>query len=252
MIYIGIPVHDEGHTIGPLLWKIRELLKGRGRDFRVLVLDDASEDAASGRLEAYRQVLPLTVLRNGSCRGYGACLERLAREALRRSEYPRRDALVTLQADMTDSPDAIPEMVRRFEGGMDLVTAVPAAEPAPPRRVALARLGARLLARSLPRPQEVTDPFGSLRLYRLFTLQRAVQALGEGERLISHEGWAANAELLLRVWPHVRRAEEVMAPVDYHRRYRASRFRAVRTVRDLRQLARAPGRRETERVVAPT
>lgn len=239
MITIGLPVHDEEHTVGPLLWRIRELLSGLGRDFHVLVLDDGSTDRTGQALEPYAQVLPLTVLRNERRQGYAGSLERLVREAVRRSDYTKRDALVTLQADFTDAPEAVPEMVRRFEGGADLVTAGPGEDgSSPPRSVRATRVAARLVARSLPRPPGVADPFGTLRLYRLFTLERALGDVAEGrDRLLEHEGWAANAELLVRVWPHVRRAEEVEAAPDYRRRYRESRFRALSELWGLRKAA---------------
>lgn len=266
MIYVGIPVHDERHTIGPLLWRIRQLLSDRGRGFHILVLDDASTDGTSQVLDAYDRVLPMTLLRHETRRGYAASLERLVREAVGRSDYPRRDALVTLQADFTDAPEAIPEMVRRFEGGMDLVVCAPSdpsaaeaeddegegeagREPVPePRPVRLARLGARFLARGLPTPPGVRDPFGSLRLYRLFTLARALdERPDDGEsRLLTQEGWAGNAELLLAVWPHVRRMEELVSPPDYGRRYRDSRFRAVSELWSLRRVARHPRVRNLE------
>lgn len=260
MIYIGIPVRDERHTIGPLLWRIREILVDRGRDFHVIVVDDASSDGTTEALQAYERVLPLTVLRNEEGRGWAPSLERVVREAVARSDYPKRDALVTLQGDFTDPPEAFPEMIRRFQGGADLVvTAEPEGasedgeeedaagasrtrEPTPaPLRVRLARLGARLLARSLPRPAEVGDPFATFRLYRLFTLSRAISDLPPGQpRLLTQEGWAANAELLLAVWPHVRRIERVEEPADYGRRYRESRFRAIAELKALRRATRDP------------
>ncbi len=247
MIYIGIPVHNERHTIGPLLWRIRELLSGRARDFHVLVRDDASDDGTSESLAAYERILPLTVTANETRLGYAASLEQLVRDSIGRSDYPKRDALVTLQADFTDPPETIPEMVKRFEGGADLVSVEPG-EERPPRSLRLARLGARVLASSLATPEEVGDPYSSLRLYRLFTLGRALTDLESSEApLLAHEGWAANAELLMRVWPHVRRAESVPSDSSFTRRYRSSRFRTVDQVRGLMRAARDPGVRALEK-----
>jgi glycosyltransferase involved in cell wall biosynthesis len=239
VIYIGIPVHNERHTIGPLLWRVRELLSGRARDFHVLVCDDASGDGTSEALASYERILPLNVLTNERQRGYAASLERLVRESVHRSSYPRRDALVTLQADFTDSPEAIPEMVKRFEGGADLVSA--GGNGTLPRGRRVARFGARLLTPTLSIPDDSADPYGSLRLYRLFTLARALSDLAAPDvPLMAHEGWAANTELLLRVWPHVRRAEQIPADSTFGRRYRASRFHALGEIRGLMRVARDP------------
>ncbi len=242
MIYIGIPVRNERHTIGPLLWRVRELLAGGRREFHVLVVDDASDDGTRESLEKYPRVLPLTVFREETRVGYGACVERIVREAVGRSSYPKRDALVTLQGDFSDDPGAIVEMLRRFEGGADLVTVEPTGTEPRPRR--WARRGARWLARSLPLPEEVGDPYGSLRLYRLFTLARALSDVRPPrERLLSHDGWAANAELLARVAPHARRMERIESAVDLGRRYRDSRFRPVGEVRGLVRAGRDLGGR---------
>jgi glycosyltransferase involved in cell wall biosynthesis len=239
VIYIGIPVHNERHTIGPLLWRVRELLSGRARDFHVLVCDDASDDGTPETLAAYERILPLSVLTNERQRGYAATLERLVRESVDRSSYPRRDALVTLQADFTDSPEAIPEMVKRFEGGADLVSA--GEDTTLPRGRKFARFGARVLTPTLSIPHDRADPYGSLRLYRLFILARALSDLAARDvPLMAHEGWAANTELLLRVWPHVRRAERIPADSTFGRRYRSSRFHALGEIRGLMRVARDP------------
>lgn len=244
MIYIGIPARDERHTIGPLLWRIRELLLGSGRDFHVLVIDDGSHDDTHEALDPYQRVLPLTALRNDEPAGYGACLERLAREALQRSDYPRRDALVTLQADFSDPPEAVPEMVRRFEGGADLVVATSTSHTEESRREKIARVGARFVGRRLPVPSGIEEPLGSLRLYRLFVLDRALSgAPSKHAPVLRHDGWAANAELLIRVWPHVRRAEQVEVARDV-RRYRATRVQPLHELRGLGRAARDPVLRE--------
>lgn len=244
MIYIGIPAHNERDTIGPLLWRIRELLHGERREFHVLVCDDASDDGTSEALERYPRVLPVTLLKNETRIGYAASLERLIHATLERSAYPKRDSLVTLQADFSDPPERIPEMLKRFEGGADLVTVERTSAEARPRR--LTRLGGRLLARSLHAPTTVTDPYATLRLYRLFALGRAVEA-GVGGALLEHGGWAANAELLLQVCPFLRRSEEIENPPHPPRRYRATRFRAADELRGLLRAARDTSLRDLGR-----
>lgn len=228
MIYIGLPVHDERHTIGPLLWRIRKVLVEQGGDFHLVVVDDASEDGTDLALEPYRRILPLTLVHHDTRLGYAASLERIVREVLDRSTYHRRDALLALQADFTDAPEAIPEMIRHFRSGADLIVGAPRPERRPPASVRLGRAGASLLSRSIPAAQAVEDPLSGFRLYRLFLLQRALREASEADgRLLHHQGWAANAEILARVLPHARRVEEVEFPLTYTRRYRQSRFRAL-------------------------
>lgn len=239
MIYIGIPVRDERHTIGPLLWRIRELLYGERREFHLIVCDDASEDGTGDVLAKYTRVLPMTLLHNEECLGYASTLERIVRETVARSGYPKRDALVTLQADFSDPPECVPEMMRRFEGGADMVCVTRTLPLSRPER--FTRFGAGVLARGLRVPDEAFDPYGSLRLYRLFTLVRALaDAEGDGS-LLGQKGWAANAELLLKTRPHIRRAEAIESPPFRIRRYRDSRFQAVAQLRALMRASRDAG-----------
>lgn len=228
MIYIGLPVHNEQHTIGLLLWRIRALLTEQGRDFHLLVVDDASTDATAEVLEPYGRVLPLSVLTNETRQGYSASVERLIREAVRRSDYPKRDGVIILQGDFSEAPELIPEMVRRFEGGADVVAARTSGARTLPRPVKAARLGGSILVRSLSIPDEVDDPLSGFRLYRLVALKRVLAGVRDEDALLQHDGWAANMELLLTVWPYVRRFESMDAPLDYSRHRRASRVRAGR------------------------
>ncbi len=225
MIWVTLPIYNEEHTAGVLLWRIRQLFGELNRDFRILALDDGSDDGTVEVLEPYARVMPLTLLRNERREGRGRSIERLVREVVGRSRYPKRDGLLMMQADFTDGPEAIPEMLRHFQGGADLVVAGPGNTDQAPRSVRVARAGAGLLVKNLPRPEGVADPLAGYRLYRLIILKRALDGLAKGEPLIRHDGWAANVELLSAVSPFVRRSEQIDVSTDYTRRYRNSRFR---------------------------
>jgi hypothetical protein len=227
VIWVTLPIYNEEHTAGVLLWRIRQLFGELNRDFRILALDDASEDGTVEVLEPYARVMPLTLLRNEQREGRGRCLERLVREVVKRSRYPKRDGLLMMQADFTDGPEAIPEMLKHFQGGADLVVTRPANVDQAPRPIRAARAGAGILVKNFPRPEGVEDPLTGFRLYRLIVLKRALDGLERDTPLLRHDGWAANVELLSAVAPFVRRSEQVDVSVDYSRRYRTSRFRPL-------------------------
>ena len=82
MIYICIPLQNAEDTIGLLLWKIRVVMAEFGRDYEILVLDDASTDCTREILKGYRSRLPLRILRNDESVGESAGLESLLRLSL--------------------------------------------------------------------------------------------------------------------------------------------------------------------------
>jgi glycosyltransferase involved in cell wall biosynthesis len=239
LIFVSIPVHNEARTIGVLLWKVRKIMAEFGRDYEILVLDDASTDETPQVLARYATSLPLRVVRTESRVGYGAALERLLREAVERSNYPKRDVLVTLQGDFTENPEDLVAMVKAIEGGADVVAGalLGSGEPQPrPIRVSK-RIAPLLLGRAFSRAP-VGDPLSGYRAYRVVVVKKAIREAEGTGALVTTSGWGANLELLARVAPHARRIEEAPVGVTYARRERESRFRAFPNLRALLALRR--------------
>ena len=244
MLYFCIPAYNEAPTIGLLLWRLRKVFQDQPREYEVLVYDDGSDDATADTLAPYHKVMPLTVL-GGEHVGYAAALDALCREASRRTKYPRRDAIVVLQADFTDQPEHLPELVKRFDGGADVVVAE---RPADTTKLPAAVRGLRRLAPWVVRPfvsvAGVRDPFGALRLYRVSVIRDLIKAQGDAP-LVTGDGWSANMDLLLRAAPHARRVETVELAPRYDLRSRASRIRPWADAMTLFRFARSARGRNT-------
>ena len=223
MIYFCIPALNEERTVGVVLWKLRQVMTELQRDFQIIVVDDASTDASQAVLNPYVRVLPLTLVRNENQLGYAASMEIAIREAVRRSPYPKRDAIITLQGDFTEDPETVAALIKRVEAGADLVASEPTFDEGTPVNVRRARKFFRWLVRGREWAQ-FGDPFSGLRAYRVMTIKRAIETRGTS-RLLSWEGVAANAELLAQAVPHSRRNDTIDATVHYKRLQRASRFR---------------------------
>jgi glycosyltransferase involved in cell wall biosynthesis len=226
MIHVCIPVHNEGDTIGVLLWKIRKVMAEFGRDYEVVVLNDASTDHTAETLDRYRHILPLRLLRSDARLGNAKAVERILRDVATRCKYPKRDVAVTIQGDFTESPDDLPALVKAVEGGADLVVGrVNDPEKRLPRSLRLARMAARFLLLWGRGEGPVTDPLSGYRAYRVVVLRKALRA-PEVETPLQSRGWAGNVDLLSRTAPHARRIEETPVGLRLEPRARPSRFEA--------------------------
>jgi hypothetical protein len=223
VIYLCIPAHNEEQTVGVVLWKIRQVMAELQRDYQLLVADDASTDRTLEVLEPYMRVLPLTVFRNAARRGYAASLEMLVREAVKRSDYPRRDVVITLQADFTDEPGHVATLIKRLESGADIVASNGLAARNAPRLERWRRPVLNRLVRRLGWPDDVHDPLNGFNAFRVQCLKRAIEER-KGARLLRAEGWAANAQLLHEAAPHARRVDAVELQAHPERLQRESRF----------------------------
>lgn len=233
MLYLCIPAYNESETVGLLLWRVRKVFAEYPREYEILVLDDASTDSTAETLKPYTEVLPLTVLRHPERRGYAAALDTLARAVVKRTRYPRRDAMIVMQADFTDQPEHIPELVRRFEGGADIVVVEQGRDAvgAPPSVRRLRWIAPRLL-RPFVKVPGVSDPLGTFRLYRIAVVRDLLKEVGDAP-IAQCGGWATNVELLSKMARFSRRIESVTLDARYDMRHRASRVRALASALDL-------------------
>jgi hypothetical protein len=236
LIYICIPTHNEQQTVGVVLWKLRQVLTEFPRDYQLLVADDASTDKTIEVLEPYTRVLPLTVISSEQRQGHAASLEMLLREAVRRSEYPKRDVVVTLQADFSEEPDDVVALIKRMEAGADVAVGIKVSSAREPRMRRLARSLSSFFTRREKWPEGVITPFDGYRAYRLHAVKRAIEECNGG-RLLHYDGWAGHAELLRAVLPHARRVDSLNVEDRPDRLQRPRRERPMAAAWQVRAMA---------------
>jgi Glycosyl transferase family 2 len=147
------------------------------------------------------------VIRHPERTGYAASVEELLREAVNRTDRPKRDAAILMHADFAHGPHFIPDLVRRIESGADIVIAQGKLQGEPSRSRRLVRRFAPVLLRGVVSVPGVTDVVSGFAVLRLVTLRNAFRS-GPAP-LLKTQGWAANAELYERAARHARRVETI-------------------------------------------
>jgi Glycosyl transferase family 2 len=209
MLYICIPARNDARTVGLVLWKIRQIFLEFPREYQLLACDDASEDETADVLERYQHVLPLTVSRHETAMGYAQTLEDLLHPAVESSDRLKRDCAITLSADFSVSPAVLPEIIKRFESGADVVIgeAIASARSATGR---LIRHAAPWLLRPGLMLPGVRDLLSGVYAVRLITLKRAMQGRPRG--WLEMRGACAGAELVARAAAEARQIATVPIP----------------------------------------
>ena len=113
-----VPIYNEEAILPELHRRLTSVLEALPYDWRILYVDDGSADASPGLLAEYAErdsrVCALHLARNfGQQPAIAAGLA--ASEA---------DAVVLLDGDLQDPPEVIPDLVRRWEEGFEVVFAV--------------------------------------------------------------------------------------------------------------------------------
>ena len=116
MISVVVPVHDEEHSVEPLLDELAHALAPLETSWEVVFVDDGSTDGTFMRLtrlhDLYDNVLVVRLRRNF---GKAAALAAGFAES-------SGDIVVTIDGDRQDDPEEIPLLLAKLDEGFDLVS----------------------------------------------------------------------------------------------------------------------------------
>jgi dolichol-phosphate mannosyltransferase len=228
MIRFVIPAYNERDNIPNLMADLTPRALDLGA--RVIFVDDGSGDGTADVIEEHRDGLHLAIVRHKVNRGLGTAINSGLRAAL--GEAHDDDAIVTLEADNTSDLDDLPAMLEKFEQGNDVVLASVYAPGGRIIGVAPWRLAASRSVSSAFRYvgglREVHTLSSLYRVYRAGTLRRAADTYGY--LLVREPGFAANVELLLKLYNAGAKVAEVPTVNDWSRRLGTSKMNLRPTV----------------------
>ena len=218
MIRFVIPVYNESENIANLMADLGPRARELGA--RIIFVDDGSTDGTAEIIEAHRQDLHLAVVRHEVNRGLGTAINSGLRAAL--GESSDNDAIVTIEGDNTSDLDDLPRMLAQFNQGADVVLASVYAPGGRIVGVAPWRLAASKAVsnsfRYVGGLKEIHTLSSLYRVYRAGTLRRAAETYGW--LLVREPGFAANVELLLKLYNAGANVAEVPTVNDWSRRLR--------------------------------
>lgn len=229
-ILVFLPVYNEEARLELLLERLRPALSPR--PFRVVAVDDGSEDGSAALLHRRASELGIVVLTHDVNRGLAQTLY----DGLRWIAENARDSdvAVTMDADDTHDPALVPLMMEKIEAGYDVVVASRFQSGSrtvgvPPHR-RLYSAGVRVLLRLfLPIPN-VRDFACGYRAIRVSVLRRAIQEFGDAFIELRRWGFICTAEVLWKLHLVGARCTEVPFVLRYDLKESPSRMRALRTI----------------------
>jgi dolichol-phosphate mannosyltransferase len=228
VIRFVIPAYNERENIPNLLADLAPRVRELGA--RVIFVDDGSSDGTSEVIEEHSDGLPVSIVRHKVNRGLGTAINSGLRAALGESQDD--DAIVTLEADNTSDLDDLPRMLECFHAGNDVVLASVYAAGGRIVGVAPWRLAASKAVSNAFRHagglHEIHTLSSLYRVYRAGTLRRAAETYGY--LLVREPGFAANVELLLKLYNANARVTEVPTVNDWSRRMGTSKMSLRPTV----------------------
>ncbi len=119
MIWILLPAYNEADSLPHLLPRIHEAFTSRGREYRLVVVNDGSEDATGDLLAEYAREYPLDVLTHPINRGLGET-ERDGFEHIA-THCAEDDLIMRMDCDDTHHPSYLFDLEDRVNQGFDVV-----------------------------------------------------------------------------------------------------------------------------------
>lgn len=115
---IVAPIYNEVESLPQLYRRIKKVMAAQREPWELILIDDGSTDGSTEAIRALgkqdRRVRPVIFARN-----FGHQIAITAGW-----DYARGDAVVIIDADLQDPPEAIPELARKWKEGYDVVYAV--------------------------------------------------------------------------------------------------------------------------------
>ena len=116
IVSVITPIYGEEDNVEPLFAALLPVLRGLGRDFEIIAVNDGSHDGSLQRLRAASATIPeLRVI--DFRRNYGQTAAIMAG-----IDYAVGEIIIPIDADLQNDPEDIPALLAKLDEGYDVVS----------------------------------------------------------------------------------------------------------------------------------
>ena len=229
-VCVILPAYNEEQNLERLLQRIRLALDPLDYLYEVVVVNDGSKDRTAEIARTMSESMPIQLESHKQNQGLGGTLRTGFLAALQHADP--NDVLVCMDADNTQPPESIPQMVEMIRNGYDLVVASRFQPGAEVIGLSLMRrvmsLGARYVFSVFHPIRGIREYTCGFRAYRAEILQRGLEQFGDD--FFSEKGFSSMADILLKLRRQPLVAGEIPLVLRYDQKGGASKMKVLGTV----------------------
>ena len=214
-VFVVLPAYNEEGGLPDLLSAIEQVFAINGREYHIIVVDDASTDSTAEIAREAAVELPLTLVQHKINQNLPGALRTGFETAIKFAE--EHDVIITMDGDNTHPPAIMNLLLQKIAEGYDVMIASrfqPGSRVCgvPSSRV-LTAFGARMLFKIIMPIPAVRDYTCGYRAYRANVLRDSMKYYGD--QWVTEKGFSCMVDVLLKM----RRFNYVMGEVPMLLRY---------------------------------
>ena len=232
MIYIFLPAYNEEIALPRVLKKFSEVMGGIPEPYRVVILDDGSVDKTSQVAKELSGQYPIEIIRHEKNMGLGMTM-RDGMEYLAKISRPE-DTIVTLDCDDTHEPRFLKAALQKLKEGYDVVILSRFCPGGGQEGLGLTKSlmsrGAGLFLGFFFPIKGICEYSCGYRVLSASILKKATQIFGKDFVRLTHLGFVATPEILVKFRMIGARIAESPFILHYQQKPTKSKNNAMRTI----------------------
>jgi len=232
MIYVVLPIYNEGKSLGNLISKINVALSSVSLQHTIVAVNDGSTDNSGEILRDLQKEYPLIIISHQINRGLGETIRDGFELAAENAQDD--DIIVRLDADGTQDPSLIPRMCSKLDEGFDVIIASRYAKDGEEiglsfKRKFFSRMANLLMKICFP-VKGLLDYSCGYRAYKASIIKQAIRKFGNNFIELKGLGFTVTPEKLVKLIKLRARIAEVPLVLRYDLKESKSKMESYATI----------------------